>query len=74
METSPIEQGPVIRRWDQRFYIPLIRLQCKDRDTRSIVVARVTSDGFDSQEETEEFAKHLARAWNIYVKEYYGAK
>jgi hypothetical protein len=70
MENSKLAVGPIIYRYDSRFYVPLVRTQTKKGDKRNIITLRVTSDGFDTEEETMEFARHLERAWNIYVDTY----
>jgi len=53
-----------VEREDGRFYIPLARSAIRVQDARSMIVARVASDAFDSVDEADRFALDLASAWN----------
>lgn len=70
METSPIAVGPIIRRYDGRFYIPIVRTQHDNKhDKRSIVMARIASDAFHDEESAMDFGKKLVELWNLTISE-----
>ncbi|USN14032.1 hypothetical protein KABACHOK_01960 [Brevundimonas phage vB_BpoS-Kabachok] len=61
---TEIQVGRRVERDDGRFYIPLNRAAFRLNDARSLTVARVASDAFDSVDEAERFALAFAEAWN----------
>lgn len=59
-----LQVGQKVARDDGRFYVPLMRSAFRLNDARSLTLARVASDAFDTVDETERFALDLATAWN----------
>ncbi|USN15316.1 hypothetical protein KIKIMORA_01700 [Brevundimonas phage vB_BpoS-Kikimora] len=67
---TELQVGPRVARDDGRFYIPINRSAFRLNDERSLTMARVASDAFDTVDEAERFAIDFAMAWNHTYRHY----